>query len=56
MQSDAGSGGAEQLGYQALRQPDRLILVARLDAGTTLLGGEDEELGDGVADEPGRGT
>lgn len=38
--SHIGSGGAEELGYQALCQSDRLILVAGLDAGTVLLGGE----------------
>ena len=35
----------EQLGHQTLGQSDRLVLVARLDAGTAFLGGEDEELG-----------
>ena len=49
-----GSAGAiEQLGHQALRQPDRLILMPRLDAGIAFLSGEDKELGCRVADELG---
>ena len=51
MKSDVGSSGAEQLGYQALRQPDRLILIACLDTSAALLGCEDEELGRRVANE-----
>lgn len=35
----------EQLGHQALRQPDRLILIPRFNAGTIFLCSEDKELG-----------
>lgn len=50
-----GSAGAiEQLGYQTLRQPDRLILIPRLDAGIAFLSGENRELGCRVANELGR--
>lgn len=56
MERDVGSSGAEQLGHQALRQPDRLILIACLDTSAALLGCEDEELGRRVANETTRGS
>ena len=40
----------EQLGHQALRQPDRLILIPRFNAGPTLLGSGDKELRSGITD------
>ena len=43
--ADGAHVNIEQLGHQALRQPDRLIPIPRFNAGTIFLCGEDKELG-----------
>ena len=51
MEGNVGPSGAEQLGHQALGQPDGLILVTRLIARPALLSREDEKLSRRVANQ-----
>lgn len=51
MLADGAHIHRKQLGHQLLRQPDGIVLVARLDALLASLGGEDQELGGAIADQ-----
>ena len=50
--ADGAHIDVEQLSHQLLRQPDRLVLVPRLNAAAPVLRREDQELSRGVTDQP----